>query len=116
MHTQKNTYQHIQTHTNTRTHTHSLSRTHTHAYAHTHTHSYVRDSWQKKKDSIRAGSLQVRAVTLNRRRRAQKEADAGTRQGVGGDSAAAVVQVLRDDAADDAAIQAEQRKPTCVWV
>jgi len=58
----------------------------------------------------------VRAVTLNRRRRAQKEADAGTRQGVGGDSAAAVVQVSRDDAADDAAIQAEQRKPTCVWV
>jgi hypothetical protein len=31
---------------------------------------YVRESWLKKKEAIRAGSLEVRAVTLQRRRRA----------------------------------------------
>jgi len=71
--------------------------------------SYVRASWHKKKESIRAGSLEVRAVTLQRRRRAaaEEKATSTTPLDLSGDEARA--GLAEDDVDDDASEVAATR-------
>ncbi len=68
--------------------------------------SYVRKSWQMKKESIRAGSLEVRAVPLRQRRnvRAHKAAEQAASDG------GALVGARKDD--DD---DAQLRRASSAW-
>ena len=70
---------------------------------------YVRASWLKKKEAIRAGSLEVRAVTLQRRRRAAAHEEGASTALDSPGSEAPGPEMAEDRDEDDAAEVAAER-------